>query len=245
MTTDILHIALDETVSTSTYLKRYTHGGSEPYVLCTAEYQTAGRGQRGNTWESDRGLNLLFTLAHYSPPLPPTAQFTLSEATSLAILDALRSLLPAEANRFSIKWPNDIFWCDRKLAGILIEHELTATRILRTLIGVGLNVNQSAFHSDAPNPVSLFQITGTAYSREPLLEHVLEAYKQRIMLPAAVLDDAYHHSLYRRGLKARYRDSEGMFEGIIEGVEADGRLRILKDNGDLQHYAFKEVSYII
>jgi BirA family biotin operon repressor/biotin-[acetyl-CoA-carboxylase] ligase len=242
---DIRRIHFNETVSTSTFLKTYVREGDEPFVLCTADYQTAGRGQAGNSWESDRGCNLLFTLAHYAPPVTPVRQFVLSQAVALAIVDTLRRHIPTEAEHFSIKWPNDIYWHDCKIAGILIEHELTATSILRTLIGVGLNVNQPLFHSDAPNPVSMFQITGETYERELLLHDFLSAYIERVAIPSETLESTFHACLYHRHIPARFRDAEGEFEGIIEGTGPDGRLRIRKADATLHCYAFKEVSYII
>lgn len=241
----ITRIHFAETVSTNTYLKTYAREGDESFVLCTADYQTAGRGQAGNHWESDRACNLLFTLAHYAPPISPCQQFVLSQAVALAVIDVLRQAIPAEAAHFAIKWPNDIYWHDRKLAGILIEHELTGSSLLRTLIGVGLDVNQPAFHSDAPNPVSMFQITGQTYDRESLLTAFVDAYIQRIATPAPVLDQTFHNDLYRRDIPARFRDAEGEFLGTIEGTDPDGRLRIRKADGTLHRYAFKEVAYII
>lgn len=242
---DITRIHFDETVSTNTYMKMHAREGKETFVLCTADYQTAGRGQAGNHWESDPACNLLFTLAHHAPPVSPTQQFVLSQAVALAIVDALQQHIPSEASLFSIKWPNDIYWNDRKIAGILIEHELTNMRILRTLIGVGLDVNQTLFHSDAPNPVSMFQITGKRYDRETLLNDLINAYLQRLSLTTEAIDSAYHACLYRKGIPARFRDADGEFEGIIEGTDPYGRLRIRKSDGSLHHYAFKEVSYII
>ena len=242
---DIKRIHFAETVSTNTYMKTYVREGEEPFVVCTADYQTAGRGQAGNHWESDRGSNLLFTLVHYAPPVIPAQQFMLSQAVALAVIDVLQCHIPTEASHFSIKWPNDIYWRDRKIAGILIEHELTGMHILRTLIGVGLDVNQPTFHSDAPNPVSMFQITGQTYDREILLTDFLEAYTKRLETPADVLDNAFHDSLYRRGIAARFRDADGEFTGVIEGTEPDGRLRLHKNDGTLHLYAFKEIAYII
>lgn len=242
---DITRIHFDETVSTNTYMKRYVREGDETFVLCTADYQTAGRGQAGNHWESARGSNLLFTLVHYEPPVAPTRQFVLSKAVALALVDVLKLHIPTEASHFTIKWPNDIYWNDRKIAGILIEHELTNMRILRTLIGVGLDVNQPVFHSDAPNPVSMYQITGKTYDRETLLSDFIEAYGQHLSLSAEAIDDAFHASLYRRGIPTRFRHAEGEFEGIIEGTDPDGRLRIRKSDGTLCRFAFKEVSFII
>ena len=242
---DIIRIHFDETVSTNTFMKKYTREGNETFVLCTADYQTAGRGQAGNHWESDHACNLLFTLAHYAPPVSPAQQFVLSQAVALAVVDVLQQCIPGGASHISIKWPNDIYWNDRKIAGILIEHELTNMHILRTLIGVGLNINQPAFHSDAPNPISMYQITGETYDREMLLRDLIEAYIERLSTSPEAIDRSFQNCLYRRDIPARFRDEEDEYEGTIEGTDPDGRLRIRKNDGSLHRYAFKEVSYII
>ena len=164
-------IHLDEVDSTNTFLSAYVRADAScRCVVADADYQTGGRGQRGNHWESQRGANLLFTAALYDVPVAPTEQFLLSQLVSLVTLRVLCSVLPADADRFRIKWPNDIYFDDRKVGGILIEHQLSPSHILRTIVGVGLNVNQRQFVSDAPNPVSLCQIAHHDFDRRPLLE---------------------------------------------------------------------------
>lgn len=164
-------IHLDEVDSTNTFLSAYVRADAScRCVVADADYQTGGRGQRGNHWESQCGANLLFTVALYDVPVAPTEQFLLSQLVSLVTLRVLRSVLPADADRFRIKWPNDIYFDDRKVGGILIEHQLSPSHILRTIVGVGLNVNQRQFVSDAPNPVSLCQIALHDFDRRPLLE---------------------------------------------------------------------------
>lgn len=158
---------------------------------------------------------------------------------------ALKDALDKYTEGITMKWPNDIYWNDRKIAGILIEHELTNMHILRTLIGVGLNINQPAFHSDAPNPISMYQITGETYDREMLLRDLIEAYIERLSTSPEAIDRSFQNCLYRRDIPARFRDEEDEYEGTIEGTDPDGRLRIRKNDGSLHRYAFKEVSYII
>ena len=125
-------------------------------VVVVADYQTAGRGCGTNRWESERGKNLLFSVMLHPENVPANRQFQISRAISLAIVDALGEWV----GDLSIKWPNDIYWRNGKLAGILIENSLQGSMIRDSIIGVGLNVNQRAFHSDAPNPVSMYQLTG-------------------------------------------------------------------------------------
>lgn len=180
-------IHLDEVDSTNTFLSAYVRADAScRCVVADADYQTGGRGQRGNHWESQRGANLLFTVALYDVPVAPTEQFLLSQLVSLVTLRVLRSVLPADADRFRIKWPNDIYFDDRKVGGILIEHQLSPSHILRTIVGVGLNVNQRQFVSDAPNPVSLCQIAHHDFARRPLLEQWVALLTEGM----AALDDS-------------------------------------------------------
>lgn len=252
--TDAKWFRFEEIASTSTFLKTYQAESDTPtYVIATAEYQTAGRGQRGNSWESERSKNLLFSIAHYAPPVASTHQFFISQLISCSILSVLNERYPEQKENFRIKWPNDIYWCERKLAGILIEHELTDSLIHRSIIGVGINVNQRAFHSDAPNPVSLIQITGKE-TKEPetLVQDIITNYAsvmQKYPIDSHSLESLiasrYHSLLYRQGIKAFYRDAYGEFEAVLQDVQPDGMLRLRDTDNHLRHYAFKEVSYII
>jgi BirA family biotin operon repressor/biotin-[acetyl-CoA-carboxylase] ligase len=232
---EIVHI--DETDSTNRWLKE--HGDNYPHpVVVVADYQTAGRGCGTNTWESERGKNLLFSLLIHPENLPANKQFQISMAISLAILDALGQLV----GDLSIKWPNDIYWRNGKLAGILIENRLQGNLIKDCIMGVGLNVNQRAFHSDAPNPVSLWQITGQETDREQLLQEILKSLD---VLLATDIKDRYMKMLYRRKGFHPYTDKDGAFMAEIGGVEDDGHLLLNDEDGQQRRYAFKEVQFII
>ena len=237
---EIIHI--DETDSTNQWLKdrrtseSLTNGRVDEGQVVWTEYQTAGRGCGTNRWESERGKNLLFSLLISPEYLPANKQFQLSMAISLAIVDALGQLV----GDLSIKWPNDIYWRNGKLAGILIENTLKGNLIKDSIIGVGLNVNQRKFHSDAPNPVSLWQITGQETNREQLLKDIL----QRLDFKDG-LKERYMKSLYRRKGFHPYTDKDGVFMAEIVGVEDDGHLLLSDDNGKKRRYAFKEVQFVI
>ena len=155
---------LAETDSTNTYLQQLDADRHLPegYIAYT-DTQRAGRGQRGNSWESQPGKNLTFSLLLRPEHIPANQQFLLSQAVSLAATDVLNRY----ASGFSIKWPNDIYWEDKKIAGILIENVLSGSTFARSIVGIGLNINQERFISDAPNPVSLFQITGHFSTSSP------------------------------------------------------------------------------
>lgn len=164
-------IRLDTTASTNAAAAAMGNEAADGTVVTAAE-QTAGRGQRGNSWESEPGKNLTFSIVIRRGFQAPR-QFELSMLVSLGLTSALSKHL--DPDRVKIKWPNDIYFDDRKLAGILIENTVSASGIERSIAGIGLNVNQTEFRSDAPNPVSMKQITGETYDLESVLEETAGA----------------------------------------------------------------------
>ena len=234
----IVHI--DETDSTNRWLQKYlaTDERSDANMVVWAEYQTAGRGCGTNQWESERGKNLTFSILIHPKDLPATQQFHISMAISLAICEALEQYI----GDVSIKWPNDIYWRNGKIGGILIENTLKGSIIMDSIIGVGLNVNQRVFKSDAPNPVSMWQICEHETDREALLKEILEAF-ERIL--DSKIREQYLSKLYRRKGYHPYADKEGAFMAEIVTVEDDGHLVLHDDNGKERRYAFKEVQFII
>ena len=229
---DVRHI--DETDSTNLWL--HNQGGTGKVVV-VADYQTAGRGCGTNRWESERGKNLLFSMLIHPVDLPAKRQFHISMAVSLAICEALGQHI----GDLSIKWPNDIYWRNAKICGILIENTLTGAVIKDSIIGVGLNVNQRAFHSDAPNPVSLWQISGQETDRDALLHHILERFGQ---LLTQDVRQRYLSKLYRRKGFFPYADENGAFMAEFVDVKDDGHLVLRDDGGTWRTYAFKEVRFI-
>lgn len=214
--------------------------------IILAERQTAGRGQRGHTWESREGENLTFSLLLEPLFLSPSEQFLISECVALGVCDALLHY-GIEAQ---IKWTNDIYIGDKKLAGILIEHKLQGSALARTVAGIGLNVNQKAFSDDLPNPISMAQATGREFDREQVLQTVatslMARYKQLREGGAKELQADYHQRLYRLGQEHCYALPDGSrFRGIIRGVEPTGALRIENERGELLSFLFKEVEFVI
>ena len=242
---EITHIA--QTESTNRWLK--DRGGAARTVVW-ADYQTAGRGCGSNSWESERGKNLTFSLMLHPEPLTASEQFRISMVVSLAICEALDQLV----GDISIKWPNDIYWRNGKLCGILIENTLKGVSIKDSIVGVGLNVNQERFVSDAPNPVSLWQITGQPTDRGELLGDILrridmlmpQAYDNGQQPGAAEgLRRKYMSRLYRRRGFHPYVDARGAFMAQIADVGDDGLLTLVDDSATPRHYAFKEVQFVI
>lgn len=227
--------------STNDCLNRLSRMSALPeFHTLWAEYQTKGKGQIGNTWESERGKNLTFSFLLYPVSVLASEQFVISEMVSLAI----RNTLSAYTEGISIKWPNDIYWHDRKICGILIENELRGSHISKCVVGVGLNVNQDVFRSDAPNPVSLRQIIGRDADREVILSRIFEEFGKLYAAPQAV-HVAYLSALYRKDGYHSYRDAQGVFEGRIADVELDGHLMLQPKSGPPRRYAFKEVQFIL
>lgn len=239
-------IRLEETDSTNRYLKQLVREEHpEEGSLVIADYQTGGRGQMGNSWYSGRGDNLLFSLLIYPRQLPANESFILSRITSLA----LKNLLDSFTDDIRIKWPNDIYWKDKKIAGILIENDIQGKEIDNTVIGIGLNVNQQIFPIELTNPVSLRQITGTLHDREHLLELFMREffllYRDLQEGLTTAIEDEYMLDLYRVNDYYWFEDSTGRFKARIETVLSSGHLVLRTLDSDEEHrYAFKEVSFV-
>ncbi|MBP5317782.1 MAG: biotin--[acetyl-CoA-carboxylase] ligase [Paludibacteraceae bacterium] len=241
MTPTFIH--LKETDSTNTWLQNYARREApEEGLLVYTDFQTAGRGQMGNHWESEPDSNLLFSLLLRPRQLPANAQFVLSQAVALGVCDFFSGF----GEGFSIKWPNDIYWHDRKIGGILIENDLEGSLVGRSYIGIGLNINQQRFYSDAPNPVSLMQITGRQHDLDDCLRRVWSAIADRYaqLTEAERLRADYLARLYQYGTDALYFDAQGVFEGRIETVEPSGHLVVRKKSGVRARYFFKEIGFI-
>ena len=239
-------IFVSETTSTNNYLADLCDQQNQPDMTTVyTTYQSAGRGQRGNTWESEAGANLLFSFVVFPEFLEARRQFLLSQVTALALQEVLSAYTPD----VTIKWPNDIYWKDRKLCGTLIENDLTGTCISRSISGTGINLNQEQFPAHIPNPVSLFQITGKRYEQRPILEQVLERaacyYELLKAGDAETIAGRYKEVLYRRDGFYPYEDEAGIFQARIIDIEPIGKLILEDETGLRREYMFKEVSYVL
>jgi len=242
------YIKVSQTASTNTYLSRLAAtlpGGTVIYTPC----QTAGRGQKGNSWESEDGKNLTFSLLLKRPPVKARDQFYLSEASALAVVEALTALA---GDGFTVKWPNDVYWQDKKICGMLLENSLDGSDIATCIVGIGLNVNQERFVSDAPNPVSLFNITGQEHDLESLLKRVCSRIEQLVnTLDEATAREQLHRqymaALYRNdGQQHLWEDAVGhRFMASVAGIAPDGTLTLQHEDGTRHDYLFKEVKHII
>ena len=214
-------------------------------TVVTASFQDSGRGQAGNSWESEPGSNLLMSVILYPVMVRPAEQFIISQMVSLAVHD----LVGMHTTGARIKWPNDIYAGDDKIAGILIENSIMGETLGSTVAGIGLNVNQICFRSGAVNPVSLAGITGRTHDLKAVKEELTAFLDRRYAMirgdDRLTLIREYHAALYRSGEWHRYTDENGEFEGMIEGVRPDGMLMVRRRDGSAGEYAFKEIDYIL
>lgn len=233
-----------DTVSSTNDLAReeqFVHGD-----VLWAERQTAGRGQRGHTWLSEEEVNLTFSLVVEPRFLPAKEQFFLSAATAVALCDCL-TRYGIEAR---IKWTNDIYVEDRKIVGILIEHFYAGATLRRTVIGIGLNVNQERFDPSLPNPTSMLLEGEKRYDREEVLRTFYDCFMARYAQveqgDGESILQAYRALIYRLGREQRFRLPEGEeLTATIEGIESDGALRLRHEDGKSHSYHFKEIEFVI
>lgn len=234
----------------------HAHEGS----VWVADFQTAGRGQRGNTWESGAGQNLLFTVLLKPDFLHVAKQFAISQITALAIVKYLeiKGLSP------KIKWPNDIYIGDKKICGILIEHTVAGANLSASILGIGININQTKFCSDAPNPISLaLASNGVEFNRPGeltvVLEQLMGIYDSIYSVGSAervengealsAINAEYHKYLYRKGEWHKFLEIEGEkkeeIEGKILGVNDFGCLLLECPNGSVKDFSFQQIRYIL
>ncbi|MDR0825425.1 MAG: biotin--[acetyl-CoA-carboxylase] ligase [Prevotella sp.] len=238
----IIHI--EETDSTNNYLKdlQLKHKLEEGTVVWS-DFQTAGKGQQGNSWESEEGKNLVFSIVFYPKKIKANEQFILSQIVSLAVADCLRTY----TENITIKWPNDIYWKEKKICGILIENSLIDNVITRSVIGIGININQTKFESDAPNPVSLRQITGECHDLKFLIEGIqttIIEYYTKWQEDRMELTRQYKNILFRNKGFHEYNDGKSNFMAKIKDVELSGILVLETEDNIERRFAFKEVKYL-
>lgn len=242
-------IKLAQAKSTNSYMMAVAATLPGGTVIYTPR-QTAGRGQKGNSWESEDGKNLAFSYLLKQPAIEAKQQFYISEAVSLAVLDFLSRYTPHVA----IKWPNDIYHKDSKMCGMLIENSLDGKNIAHSIIGIGININQEKFLSDAPNPISLKNVTGIDYDLEELLRDVCGRIEQ--LCNFAHMQGSDFEQLHERYLAHLYRADGRLhtwqlpdgtrFRAILANVAPDGMLSLQCEHDDeVKTFAFKEVKHVI
>ncbi len=243
------YIKLISTCSTNSLLAEIASDSKHGTVVSTIE-QTAGRGQRGNSWEAEPGKNLTFSILLRPETIDAHKQFAISEIVSTAIAKTLQKHILDK--RVAIKWPNDIYVEDMKICGILIENSLIGNKINYSIAGIGINVNQQKFLSDAPNPISLYNLIGKETELNFLLDNIcceilrlMDKYNNADLLQE--LHNNYIKLLWRNDGYYPYQDTatNECFNARIIDVAPTGILSLQDDKNLSRSYAFKEVSAIL
>ena len=249
---------ISETHSTNDLLKKMsTTERLEEYYTIRTDYQSAGKGQQGAKWESEKGKNLLVSILLYPNELEKKHPFRLTQLFTVATIQALRVVEPEQT--CSIKWPNDIYCGDKKLAGILIENVLSEDGIEKSVLGMGLNVNQVVFSEALPNPISLQLLNPKTYDIDNILNNIVAELKKIRQMDEVELKSIYLSHLYRRDgfhpyveipvtagpMTIAKTNMEGAFNAKIVDIKLDGEIELEKENNERKIYHFKQIKYII
>jgi BirA family biotin operon repressor/biotin-[acetyl-CoA-carboxylase] ligase len=236
-------IKLDATESTNTYLKELSAKKEvQDFTIITTENQTSGRGQLNSKWESEKGKNLAISILKKNIDMPIDCLYLMNVCVSLSILNSLNQL---SIPNLKVKWPNDILSGDFKIGGILIENIISGSKIKQSIIGIGLNVNQSEF-KNAPNASSLKTIMGHIFNLDSVFYTIIENLHQQLNRPILTFENElynqYHSQLYRIGMKSTFiiQKNEPIV-GVIKGVSKNGKLRVKLENGILKEFGLKEI----
>lgn len=248
---------IKQTYSTSTLLREQYSDALPHFYTIRTDYQTAGRGQAGNSWESEAGKNLLFSTILRYDGIHAASQWRLSMLVAVALWDTLANYLPKE--RLAIKWPNDIYFGDKKLVGILIENNLSGQYVGYSIVGIGVNVNQIEWLSNAPNPISMKEITGEDYDVEKLMNGWMDSMKSWELRSTEEIKKAYLQHLYRREGWHTYVEREvstaptaiaqqgveGAFLAHFIGITEQGELMLSTENNEEKIYHFKQIRFVL
>ncbi len=241
-------IYIDSVVSSNALAAELISGNTAPdQFFIRAGYQEQGKGQGGNSWHSEANQNILFSIGLKPKGITPEKQFIITQAVSLGILSVLRNVVAPE--RLKIKWPNDIYIDNCKLSGMLISNIISGSELQWTIIGVGLNVNQTHFPDSIPAPVSLTQITGKIHDTNVLSRQLLCAIDQKLKYPIdpmlrKQLEVEYHKCLYKLNCWNEFKVSGERVRACIRGVAEYGRLELEKENGETINVGFGELVFL-
>jgi BirA family transcriptional regulator, biotin operon repressor / biotin---[acetyl-CoA-carboxylase] ligase len=248
-------IELDRVDSTNAYANQVVGKTAfEDGTVIWAHEQFAGRGQHDHQWISEAGKNLTCTVCFHPRFLAPECQFQLNKAIALAVLDFIRHFVrlsssPDIETETAVKWPNDIYIGNRKTGGILIEHMIMGSVLETTFAGIGINVNQTHFSPDVPNPVSLIHVL----KRETMLKDALlllcrfldVRYTNLRETNQTGLDLEFNQNILGFNERRTFLKNDHLMEGRIIGVDMHGRLQIENNNGEIESFGHKDVEYIV
>jgi BirA family transcriptional regulator, biotin operon repressor / biotin---[acetyl-CoA-carboxylase] ligase len=237
-------IRLKSVPSTNDFLKEMTKDMDvKNGTVVISDFQTQGRGQMGNQWESEMGQNLTFSFYYTPINLDATDQFIIAKRVAIGITNALISLLQNKVD-IKIKWPNDIYINSKKIGGILIENSLIGNVIESSIIGIGLNVNQETIHLNIKS-ISLKYITDEVWDIEGVFSTLKKELEIAMTEDAKNIEALYLNRLFLYQKNALYEDGDGEFLGIIEGIESQGELCIRNLGTNIvKKYRHKEVKFI-
>lgn len=239
-------IKLNAIDSTNSYLKQISSNDAiKDYTTVTAKYQTHGKGQMGTIWNSENSKNLICSVFKDCSKILVKNQFYISMVTSLAIIKTLQSF---SVQKLGIKWPNDILSENKKICGILIENVIKNKKLEASIIGIGLNVNQTEF-KNLPNASSLKIITGTVFNKDELLELILKNLKYYFYFlekdEFELLKSKYENLLFRKNKPSTFKDKQSnIFAGFIRGISNSGKLQIMLEKGVLKEFNLKDVQLL-
>jgi len=237
---------IDELPSTQQYLSNLAQEHHLPeWTICRVLHQSKGKGMGDNSWESEKHKNLLFSLLLHPEFLQPHEAFCLSKIVALGIRSTLQKFVSEPVH---IKWPNDIYIDNKKVCGMLVENTFTDTHMKTSLIGIGININQSVFSRGLPNPASLVHFTNKELCLQQVLREAIaqiKYYYQKAMLEGAEsINNNYLTRLYQLNEWHAYQNDTETFRGRITGVDAYGFLQIEDQQGKIRSYDVKQVSYL-
>lgn len=239
-------IKLNAIDSTNRFLKEMAqHSVTENYTIVVANHQTEGKGQRGATWISENDKGLTFSMLYQNSPNKIANLFLLNCIVALSVVDALKKLTSIE---FQIKWPNDILAENKKIGGILIENSIKSQHQIVSVIGIGINVNQSKF-DNLPQASSLAILKKQPFDKEEILLKIAQQLQFNL---ENVLEDSsdyywekYHKLLYKRGIVSAFEDVNGnRFVGKIIAVTPEGKLQLELENNVISFFDLKEIKML-
>ncbi|MDO3643767.1 biotin--[acetyl-CoA-carboxylase] ligase [Mucilaginibacter sp. L3T2-6] len=240
-------MTIQQVDSTNNYLKQLV-SNSKPLIEGTvimAVDQYAGRGQHQNGWFAEPGKNLTFSILLKPSFLPVSQQFDLVRAISLGVFDALHPLL---GDGLTIKWPNDIYYGNRKLGGMLIENMIQGLQIKNSIAGIGININQEGFPENLPGAISVKQILQQDYDLKYLLSEIcrhVEAYYLSLKADKiSLVRNKYLSRLYRLNEEGEFKSKEGRFSGMIHRVTDSGLLVVKNNKGEDLEFSLKEIEFL-
>ncbi|MCW3107193.1 MAG: biotin--[acetyl-CoA-carboxylase] ligase [Segetibacter sp.] len=196
-----------------------------------AHFQNAGKGQRGKLWNAEPGQNIMMSCVLEPNTLSIDNQFVLNTAVALGCFDFFNKYT---IDKTCIKWPNDIYWGDRKAGGILIENVLKGEEWKYSIVGIGININQTLFPNGIRNPVSLKQITGKTFNvidlAKELCSYLENRWKQLLTTPYDKILEEYSYHLYKINQQATFKKENAIFTATVKGVNKKGELLVNTDN---------------